>query len=223
MDYKKQNWIDHIEDYETGEVFQEGTLFTAKRMNHIEEGIYQANTQIKDISKQITPSGGDDTEIIQQAINNNTNVMLTEGEYTISNTLQLRKGVKLYGANREKTKLKYINDVDSINITGNTELYNITFEVKQGYSSNVINCQSWKMDSVDNAKIHNINIRQNEENVVAGGKAINLEVSSTLGGNLYFTNFTFRDIDIKGYWEYGINNTIHYASDNDPTLSLIHI
>ena len=48
MDYEKQNWIDHIEDSETGEIFQEGTLFTAKRMNHIEEGIYQASSQIKD-------------------------------------------------------------------------------------------------------------------------------------------------------------------------------
>lgn len=41
-EYKKNTWIDHIEDAQTGEVFQEGTLFTAKRMNHIEEGIENA-------------------------------------------------------------------------------------------------------------------------------------------------------------------------------------
>ena len=52
MDYEKQNWVDHIEDIETGEVFQEGTLFTAKRMNHIEEGIYQASSQIKENEQQ---------------------------------------------------------------------------------------------------------------------------------------------------------------------------
>lgn len=50
MGYEKQNWVDHIEDSETGEIFQEGTLFTAKRMNHIEEGIYQSDSQIKDIA-----------------------------------------------------------------------------------------------------------------------------------------------------------------------------
>lgn len=53
MSYKKQNWIDHIEDSETGEIFQEGTLFTAKRMNHIEEGIYQASSQVRDTENKM--------------------------------------------------------------------------------------------------------------------------------------------------------------------------
>ena len=47
MSYEKQEWIDHIEDAETGEIFQEGTLFTAKRMNHIEDGISQSSSDIK--------------------------------------------------------------------------------------------------------------------------------------------------------------------------------
>lgn len=55
MSYEKQNWIDHIEDSETGEIFQEGTLFTAKRMNHIEEGIYECSSKVKDVDdKKLT-------------------------------------------------------------------------------------------------------------------------------------------------------------------------
>ena len=73
------------------------------------------------------------------------------------------------------------------------------------------------MDSVDNASVDKINIRQAEKSDLPVGNALNLEVSSTRGGNIYFTNFIFRDIDVKGSWENGINNTIHYSSDNDPT------
>ena len=37
--YKKQEWIDHIEDIDTGEILQEGTLYCARLMNHIEDGL----------------------------------------------------------------------------------------------------------------------------------------------------------------------------------------
>ena len=35
--YNKQEWIDHIEDIDTGELIQEGTLYCPKLMNHMEE------------------------------------------------------------------------------------------------------------------------------------------------------------------------------------------
>lgn len=38
--YVKTDWEDHIVDIEYGDVIQEGTRFTAKRANNIEEGIY---------------------------------------------------------------------------------------------------------------------------------------------------------------------------------------
>ena len=44
--YKKQEWIDHIEDIDTGEILQEGTLYCARLMNHIEDGIYTAHDEI---------------------------------------------------------------------------------------------------------------------------------------------------------------------------------
>ena len=47
--YKKQEWIDHIEDIETGEVIQEGTLYCARLMNHMEEGIFTAHDEMIDL------------------------------------------------------------------------------------------------------------------------------------------------------------------------------
>ena len=44
--YKKQEWIDHIEDVDTGEILQEGTLYCARLMNHIEDGIYPAHNEM---------------------------------------------------------------------------------------------------------------------------------------------------------------------------------
>ena len=36
--YTKNEWIDHIEDVDTGEVLQVGTLYCARLMNHMEDG-----------------------------------------------------------------------------------------------------------------------------------------------------------------------------------------
>ena len=44
--YKKQEWIDHIEDIDTGELIQEGTLYCARLMNHMEDGIYTAHDEM---------------------------------------------------------------------------------------------------------------------------------------------------------------------------------
>lgn len=51
--YKKQEWIDHIEDIETGEVIQEGTLYCARLMNHMEEGIFTAHDEMIDLEIQV--------------------------------------------------------------------------------------------------------------------------------------------------------------------------
>lgn len=39
--YIPKNWVDRIEDYDTGEVLREGTDYCAINMNHIEQGIAQ--------------------------------------------------------------------------------------------------------------------------------------------------------------------------------------
>lgn len=45
-EYIKQEWIDHIEDIDTGEILQAGTLYCARLMNHMEDGIYDAHKYI---------------------------------------------------------------------------------------------------------------------------------------------------------------------------------
>ena len=44
--YKKQEWVDHIEDIDTGEILQDGTLYCARLMNHMEDGIYSAHDEM---------------------------------------------------------------------------------------------------------------------------------------------------------------------------------
>lgn len=44
--YEKNDWIDHIEDVETGEILQEGTLYCARLMNHMEDGILNAHSEL---------------------------------------------------------------------------------------------------------------------------------------------------------------------------------
>ena len=44
--YAKNEWIDHIEDVDTGEVLQVGTLYCARLMNHMEDGIESAHSEM---------------------------------------------------------------------------------------------------------------------------------------------------------------------------------
>lgn len=54
MSYKKQEWIDHIEDIDTHEVLQQGTLYCARLMNHMEDGIYRAHEEIENLNSECT-------------------------------------------------------------------------------------------------------------------------------------------------------------------------
>lgn len=44
--YNKNEWIDQIEDVDSGEVLQLGTLYCARLMNNIENGIENAHLDI---------------------------------------------------------------------------------------------------------------------------------------------------------------------------------
>lgn len=59
MAYIKQEWIDRIIAEDTGEVLQNGTLVSAARLNHMEDGIagaYEAVDQITNGSEGVTLS-----------------------------------------------------------------------------------------------------------------------------------------------------------------------
>lgn len=139
MSYEKQNWVDHIEDIETGEVFQEGTLFTAKRMNHIEEGIYQGSSQIKENINKISDDKVyvTDFENIQSAIdyayeNNVKNVILEGKTYETDNTIILYEGMRLLGTSKLNTKiLKTSNTYSQIKGYNNADIDAIIQIVKK--------------------------------------------------------------------------------------------
>lgn len=52
--YSKNEWIDQIEDVASGEVLQIGTLYCARLMNNIEDGIENAHLLIIDGMNKIS-------------------------------------------------------------------------------------------------------------------------------------------------------------------------
>lgn len=52
--YSKNEWIDQIEDVDSGEVLQTGTLYCARLMNNIEDGIENAHLLIIDGMNKIS-------------------------------------------------------------------------------------------------------------------------------------------------------------------------
>lgn len=52
--YSKNKWIDQIEDIASGEVLQIGTLYCARLMNNIEDGIENAHLLIIDGMNKIS-------------------------------------------------------------------------------------------------------------------------------------------------------------------------
>lgn len=52
--YNKNEWVDQIEDVDSGEVLQFGTLYCARLMNNIEDGIENAHLLIIDGMNKIS-------------------------------------------------------------------------------------------------------------------------------------------------------------------------
>lgn len=62
MAYEKTDWVDHVVDSDTGEIIQQGTRFTARRMNNIESGIGDAHSEVvklKEYLNYMPIDGGD--------------------------------------------------------------------------------------------------------------------------------------------------------------------
>ncbi|PYG86748.1 hypothetical protein LY28_02774 [Ruminiclostridium sufflavum DSM 19573] len=54
MTYEKITWIDHIVDPESGQILQQGTRFTASRMNHLEQGVEDAQNLAANIETYLS-------------------------------------------------------------------------------------------------------------------------------------------------------------------------
>lgn len=53
MLYDRQYWMDRLVNTETGETIQDGTRFTARRMNHIEEGIVGLDARVTSMINEV--------------------------------------------------------------------------------------------------------------------------------------------------------------------------
>ena len=96
--YNKNEWVDHVEDIDTGAILQEGTLYCARLMNHIEEGIYLAHTELEEACIKIDGLETKVTTLEQNIINGMTannfiedlsslnDVLITDGIYNQSTT-----------------------------------------------------------------------------------------------------------------------------------------
>lgn len=108
--YKKQIWQDHIVERpgtfrevqnpdgtvthiaEEGEVLEEGSPFSANRMNHMEDGIYNANRQAKTNKDDIT-SLAVEVAILKNASLNNFTHNIFMVNFTNLDSIELAHGV----------------------------------------------------------------------------------------------------------------------------------
>ncbi|SKC68050.1 inorganic polyphosphate kinase [Maledivibacter halophilus] len=76
--YDKNYWKDHIVDIDTEEVIQEGTPISARRMNHIEDGIYNVTDETINNSNNITSLAVEVAILKNASLNNLTNNVFFE-------------------------------------------------------------------------------------------------------------------------------------------------
>lgn len=68
--YIRTNWRDHIVDTQTGDTIQDGTRFTAGRMNNIENGIYNAYEELEAYERQLDRMSAELEMVGRSPINN---------------------------------------------------------------------------------------------------------------------------------------------------------
>lgn len=164
--YTKQEWLDHIEDLETGELIQEGTLFTAQRMNYIEEGIYQAGVGISHfvlVCEDRKDGDTSDSERIQRVIDESQDgdtIRFPNGNIFIDKTIILKPN-RTYIGNGWGTTIKAVDNADlseMISLPHSTNNYNTIIEnIKlDGNKRNVGATRGLYIGSMVNSFIKNV-------------------------------------------------------------------
>ncbi len=92
MVYNKTEWKDHIVDTTTGEVIQEGTPVSARNLNNMETGIYDASESAR-INAAAIADLKSEVEILKNAsLNNLTNNVFLENFSTLD-AIKLSNGI----------------------------------------------------------------------------------------------------------------------------------
>ncbi|EJL44957.1 hypothetical protein PMI08_01927 [Brevibacillus sp. CF112] len=92
MAYSKTEWKDHIVDTTTGEVIQEGTPVSARNLNNMETGIYDASESAR-INAAAIADLKSEVEILKNAsLNNLTNNVFLENFSTLD-AIKLSNGI----------------------------------------------------------------------------------------------------------------------------------
>ncbi|EKS54288.1 hypothetical protein D186_23641 [Citrobacter freundii ATCC 8090 = MTCC 1658 = NBRC 12681] len=92
MAYSKTEWKDHIVDTTTGEVIQEGTPVSARNLNNMEIGIFDASESAR-INAAAIADLKSEVEILKNAsLNNLTNNVFLENFSTLD-AIKLSSGI----------------------------------------------------------------------------------------------------------------------------------
>lgn len=100
--YLKTLWKDHIVDVVTEDVIQEGTRFTASRMNNIEDGIFDSYDLLLQAQQEIQKLGLQLEMLGRAPVNNGTFFDSLNGSaklMTYLNTISITKDIVNIGAN----------------------------------------------------------------------------------------------------------------------------
>ncbi len=92
MAYEKQEWLDHIVDPETGEIIQQGSPVTARRMDHIEDGIFKAH-EVADQAKNLSAALSIQVAIMAGALFGGVGGNMIFEDMTDMSSMQIDRGV----------------------------------------------------------------------------------------------------------------------------------
>ena len=144
----------------------------------------------------------DDYQAIHDALTANDNVLLKGKSYYVSETIKLDANKKIFGINRNISKLIFPNNVDGVQINHSTRVENISIEFN-GESSGILmytpDNSNYALSSiVDNVRI----IHGDNDNTK--GSAIKLVAEKNGNAPYGAYNILFSNIDIRNSVKYGV-------------------
>lgn len=155
----------------------------------------------------------DDTEAFAAMLNAGTNIYIPEGSYFLTETLALKDGMRIAGANRNTTILKFADDVNGIQLNHSVCVENLTVSFR-GDSAGI------HMYTPDNANyaLSSVvrNVRLVHDSDTNDGYGIKLVAENVEGRPNGAYNLQISDIDIRKTVKVGIA-LLNIAKTTDAT------